>query len=137
VTAPVTSAGLVGERWVRFEAVDASPYELARYWAERVVWPDRRSRVDELHELAVMSRLADWCWRWQPIVIHRAVLVGAVADEVAAACGTGISSVESRWRRWMELQRAMETMTGGDRRAPGPVEVARVAAVLCEWGAKR
>ena len=45
VSAPVTSAGLVADRWVRFDAVDASPYELARYWGERGAWPIPPQRV--------------------------------------------------------------------------------------------
>jgi hypothetical protein len=135
---PVSSAGMVGDRWVRFDAVSASPYDLARYWAERVVWPGHaRSRDEALHELAVMSRLGAWLYAWQPILIHRVVLAGATAEEVTAACGTGLEEVESRWRSWVRGQVRLEASTGGRVQGPGPGDVAVVAAVLAPDGGQR
>ncbi|MGH9120152.1 MAG: hypothetical protein ACRD0A_20475 [Acidimicrobiales bacterium] len=135
MTAPVSSAGLRAERWVRFESVDASAFDLARYWAERMIWPATPTRSDLLHELAVMSRLADWLWRWQPLLVHRAVLAGADADQVAAAVGAEVSAVAARWRRWAEGQRRLyDTSWSATRVGLSPVDQARVAAVLVEPG---
>jgi hypothetical protein len=135
VTAPVTSAGLVAQRWVSFDAVDASPYELARYWGERGAWPVEPRRTDELRELAVMSRLADWLLRWQPILIHRALLAGASVNELAVASGTEVAVVVSKWRRWAQGQRRLYESNGGPspsaiRLGLGPNEFDRVAALL-------
>jgi hypothetical protein len=135
--APVTSAGMVAERWLSFDAVDASPYELARYWGERGAWPIEPRRADELRELAVMSRLADWLLRWQPILIHRAMLAGAGVAEVAVASGTEVAVVASKWRRWAQGQRRLYESNGGPSPAAirlglGPDEFDRVAALLEE-----
>jgi hypothetical protein len=135
VIAPVTSAGMVAQRWVCFDAVDASPYELARYWGERGAWPVEPRRADELRELAVMSRLADWLQRWQPILIHRAILAGADVGDVSAAAGVEAAVVVSRWRRWARGQRRLYDANGGPspsavRLGLGPVEFDRVAALL-------
>jgi hypothetical protein len=135
VIAPVTSAGLIGDRWVSFDAVDASPYELARYWGERGAWPVEPRRTDELRELAVMSRLADWLLRWQPILIHRAVLAGAGVGDVSAAAGVEAAVVVSRWRRWAQGQRRLYESNGGPSPAAvrlglGPDEFDRVAGLL-------
>jgi hypothetical protein len=135
---PVSSAGMVGQRWVRFDAVDASPYDLARYWAERVVWPGHaRSRAEALHELAVMSRLGAWLYGWQPIVVQAAVLTGASGAEVAAACGTGLSVVETRWRGWVEGQLRLEERMGRPASELSSGTVARVGAVLAGNGGQR
>jgi hypothetical protein len=135
VIAPVTSAGMVAERWVSFDAVDASPYELARYWGERGAWPVESSLSDELRELAVMSRLADWLLRWQPILMHRAMLAGAGVGDVSAAAGVEAAVVVSRWRRWAQGQRRLYDGNGGPspsavRLGLGPGEFDRVAALL-------
>ncbi len=133
MTVPVSSAGLRAERWVRFESVDASAFDLARYWAERMVWPVTPTRSDYLHELAVMSRLADWLWRWQPTLVQRAVLAGACADEVAGACGADVAAVAARWRRWAEGQRRLyDASWSATRVGLSPVDHARVAAVFVE-----
>jgi hypothetical protein len=119
---------------VAFEAVDASPFILARYWGERERWPARPEQLDELHELAVISRLGDWLWRWQPLHVHRAVLAGASGADVAAAAGCGPETVASRWRRWAQGQRRLyapgEDSALGRRLGVSAVDVARVAAVL-------
>jgi hypothetical protein len=101
-----------------------------------VVWPDHaRSRAEALHELAVMSRLGAWLYGWQPMLIQAAVLAGASGAEVAAACGTGLATVESRWRAWLQGQRRLQERTG--LVAVDPVTVARVAAVLAPEGGQR
>lgn len=128
----VASSGPLGDRWVRFDAVDASPYELARVWGERRAWPVSPERVDELRELAVMSRLADWLLRWQPILIHRAVLAGASAEDVAAAAGCELAEIASRWREWAEGQRRLAESTAATDTPLGfdDVECLRVGTVL-------
>jgi hypothetical protein len=58
-------------------AEDLGAFELAELWADRMAWPvDKRTPYDELAELAVMSALAAWLRRWQPIAIHSAMLAG-------------------------------------------------------------
>jgi hypothetical protein len=58
-------------------AEDLNPFELAELWADRMAWPvEGRTPYDELAELAVMSALARWLQRWQPIAIHSAMLAG-------------------------------------------------------------
>jgi hypothetical protein len=133
VSAPET-AGPLAERWVRFDAVEASPYELARYWADRAAWPVRPDRTGALHELAVVARLGDWLWRWQPLHMHLAVRSGASGAEVAAAAGCGPEAVAARWRRWARGQRRLHELsqpsTEGRRPGLSLLEAARVAAVL-------
>jgi hypothetical protein len=60
---------------------------------------------DELAELACMSALMRWLTRWQPIQIHRAVLVGAGPEAVAAALGGSIDEAFGRWHPWAARQR--------------------------------
>jgi hypothetical protein len=75
-------------------------------WCDRTAWPlDERTRYDELSELAVMSALAEWLCRWQPIAIHGAILAGAHLEAVAGALGESIEVAFKRWRRWALVQR--------------------------------
>jgi hypothetical protein len=52
-----------------------------------------------------MSALTRWLNRWQPIYIHRAVLVGAEPEAVAVALGGSIAEAFRRWHRWAAGQR--------------------------------
>jgi hypothetical protein len=87
-------------------AEDLNPFELAELWADRMAWPvDGRTPYDELAELAVMSALARWLQRWQPIAIHSAMLAGARPEAVAGALGDSIDMAYQRWHEWAIRQR--------------------------------
>jgi hypothetical protein len=87
-------------------AEDLNPFELAELWADRMAWPvDGRTPYDELAELAVMSALARWLQRWQPIAIHSAMLAGARPEAVAGALGDSIDVAYQRWHEWAIRQR--------------------------------
>ena len=87
-------------------AEDLGAFELAQLWANRTAWPiDERTQYDELAELAVMSGLATWLRRWQPLAIHGAVLAGARPDAVAGALGDSVHVAFHRWRDWATRQR--------------------------------
>lgn len=82
-------------------AEDISPYDLADLWTDRQAWPvEKRTLYDELAELAVMSALAAWLQRWQPVAIHSAILAGARPEAVAAALGSSADMAFQRWREW-------------------------------------
>ena len=66
---------------------------------------DERTQYDELSELAVMSALAAWLRRWQPIAIHSAVLAGARPEAVAGALGDATEATFARWHEWARRQR--------------------------------
>jgi hypothetical protein len=87
-------------------AEDLGPFELAELWADRMAWPvDERTPYDELAELAVMSALANWLRRWQPMAIHSAMLAGARPEAVAAALGDSVDVSYQRWHEWATRQR--------------------------------
>lgn len=87
-------------------AEDLGAFELAQLWADRTAWPiDERTQYDELAELAVMSALATWLRRWQPVAIHGAVLAGARPEAVAGAFGEGLEKVFKDWDEWATHQR--------------------------------
>jgi hypothetical protein len=87
-------------------AEDLNPFELAELWADRMAWPvDGRTPYDELAELAVMSALASWLRRWQPIAIHSAMLAGARPEAVAGALGDSVDVAYQRWNEWAIRQR--------------------------------
>jgi hypothetical protein len=87
-------------------AEDLGPFELAQLWCDRTAWPiDERTRYDELSELAVMSALAAWLRRWQPVAIHSAMLAGARPEAVAGALGDSVTTTFDRWREWALRQR--------------------------------
>ena len=94
-------------RPVTFSAAeDLNPFDLAELWADRMAWPvDGRTPYDELAELAVMSALARWLQRWQPIAIHSAMLAGARPEAVAAALGDSVDVAHQRWHEWATRQR--------------------------------
>jgi len=87
-------------------ADDLGPFDLAQLWCDRAAWPiAERTQYDELAELAVMSALATWLLRWQPVAIHSAVLAGARPEAVAAALGDSVPATFDRWHGWALRQR--------------------------------
>jgi hypothetical protein len=87
-------------------AADIRPFELAQLWCDRIAWPiDERTEYDELSELAVMSALATWLQRWQPIAIHSAILAGARPEAVARALGDSVEVAFERCDTWATRQR--------------------------------
>ena len=87
-------------------AEDLGPFELAQMWCGRTAWPiEERTQYDELSELAVMSALAAWLRRWQPVAIHSAMLAGARPEAVAGALGETVEAVFTRWCEWAIRQR--------------------------------
>lgn len=87
-------------------AEDLGPFDLAQLWSDRTAWPiDRRTQYDELAELVIMSALAKWLNRWQPIAIHGAILAGARPEAVAGALGETVEAAFERWNEWALVQR--------------------------------
>lgn len=87
-------------------AEDLSPFELAELWTDRMAWPvDKRTPYDELAELAVMSALANWLRRWQPIAIHSAMLASVRPEAVSGALGNSLDVAFRRWHEWAVQQR--------------------------------
>jgi hypothetical protein len=87
-------------------AEDLGPFELAQLWCDRTAWPiDERTQYDELSELAVMSALAVWLQRWQPVAIHGATLAGARPEAVAGALGGTVEETFDCWHKWALRQR--------------------------------
>ena len=87
-------------------AEDLGPFELAQLWCDRTAWPiDERTQYDELSELAVMSALAAWLRRWQPVAIHSAILAGARPEAVAGALGETVEMTFGLWHAWAAVQR--------------------------------
>ena len=75
-------------------------------WADRTAWPlSERTAYAELAELAVMSALAKWLTRWQPIALHGAVLAGARMEAIAGALGSSLQAAFDRWHEWASRQR--------------------------------
>ena len=101
------------ERPITFNAAeDLGAFQLAELWADRMAWPiGERTAYDELAELAVMSALAKWLARWQPIAIHGAVLAGARMEAIAGALGNSLQVAFDRWHEWASHQR--EFLTDG------------------------
>ena len=95
------------ERPITFRAAeDLGAFELAQLWADRTAWPiNERTEHDELAELAVMSALAKWLTRWQPIAIHSAVLAGARMEAIAGALGNSLQVAFDRWHQRASWQR--------------------------------
>jgi hypothetical protein len=78
-------------------AMDLGAFELAQLWSDRIAWPiDERTQYDELAELAIMSSLAMWLRRWQPVAIHGAILAGARPEAVAGALGDTVEGTFAR-----------------------------------------
>jgi hypothetical protein len=104
---PVRKPSDPQERPITFRAAeDLGAFELAQLWSDRLAWPvDERTQYDELAELAVMSALGKWLRRWQPIVIHGAMLAGARPEVVAAALGNSLEVAFQRWHEWARGQR--------------------------------
>jgi len=94
-------------RPITFRAAEnVGPFELAQLWCDRSAWPIAdRTQYDELAELAVMSALAKWLRRWQPLAIHGAILAGARPEAVAGALGESVEVAFERWREWALVQR--------------------------------
>lgn len=97
----------VPSRPITFHAAEAlGAFELANLWADRLAWPiDDRTRYDELSELAVMSALATWLRRWQPIAIQGAMLAGARPEAIMGALGNSMEVAFERWHAWAIAQR--------------------------------
>jgi hypothetical protein len=95
------------ERPITFNAAeDLGAFQLAELWADRTAWPiTERAAYDELAELAIMSALAKWLTRWQPIAIHSAVLAGARMEAIAGALGNSLQVAFERWNEWASRQR--------------------------------
>jgi hypothetical protein len=89
-------------RPITFRAADnLGPFDLAQLWCDRTVWPiEDRTQYDELSELAVMSALAAWLRRWQPVAVHSSILAGASPEAVAGALGTTVETTYDVWREW-------------------------------------
>ena len=86
--------------------------QLAQLWCDRTAWPiDERTQYDELSELAVMSALAAWLRRWQPIAIHSAMLAGAHPEAIQGALGNSLQVAFDRWHEWALRQR--DFLVGG------------------------
>lgn len=94
-------------RPITFHAAEnLGAFDLARLWADSTAWElVGRTQYDELAELAVMSALAAWLRRWQPIAIHGAILAGARPEAVAGALGESVEVAFERWREWAVSQR--------------------------------
>ena len=101
-------------RPITFRAAEnLGAFELAELWADRTAWPiDERTLYDELSELAVMSALATWLRRWQPIAIHSAILAGARPEAVAGALGDTVEATFDCWHEWAARQR--DFIVGGE-----------------------
>jgi hypothetical protein len=116
-------------------AEDLGPFELAQLWADRTAWPlDERTQYDELSELAVMSALSQWLYRWQPIAIHSAILAGARPEAVAGALGNSLQAAFDRWREWALRQRDFMI---GDKPGMTSEEYNLVAHRFAAWGSER
>ncbi len=114
-------------------AVELGGFELARQWADRLLWPfpTERTAQDDLAELAYMSALAEWLRRWQPIHIHHALLTGVPLGEVAAALGSNLSEVFYLWHGWASSQRG-PSMIGSSALADD--EYNEVAGIFASGG---
>jgi hypothetical protein len=60
-----------------------------------------------LEDLALMTVVAEWLTRWQPISMHRAIVAGATPDQVAKAAGASVRDVFERWEDWADGQRGL------------------------------
>jgi hypothetical protein len=94
-------------RPITFRAAEGlGPFDLAQLWCDTGAWPvGERSQYDELSELAVMSALATWLRRWQPMAIHGAMMAGARPEAVAGALGETVQATFDRWNEWALVQR--------------------------------
>jgi hypothetical protein len=104
---PSSKSDEAPSRPITFRAAeDLGPFELAQLWSDRTAWPiDERTQYDELAELAIMSALAAWLRRWQPIAIHGAIVAGAHPEAIAGALGDSVEVTFNRWREWALRQR--------------------------------
>jgi hypothetical protein len=122
-------------RPITFRAAERlGPFDLAQLWSDRTAWPiDERTQYDELSELAVMSALAAWMWRWQPIAIHSAILAGARPEAVAGAFGDTVDVTFARWHEWALGQR---DFTFNGKRAMPEEDYGTVIRVFANAGLK-
>jgi hypothetical protein len=97
----------VPTRPITFRAAEGiGAFELAKLWADSSAWIlVDRTQYDELAELAVMSALATWLRRWQPIAIHGAMLAGARPEAIMGAMGNSMEVAFERWHEWAVVQR--------------------------------
>lgn len=123
------------------QAVDLSPFEVARLWGQQP-WPPHSSPdwapEHELRELAAMSALASWVTRWQANSAHQALRGGASLRQVADAIGCTPEQAAETWREWAARQVALHGETDG-RVGLDPAERDQVAAVVddCLTGGSR
>ena len=121
--------------WAEIVTCDAadelSAYELARHWGDPMAWPLAASARDELAELACMSALARWLARWQPINVHRALLKGAPAEDVAAAFGGSVEETGKAWYQWADYLRRWSP---GGKLGIKAEEYEKVAAIFTAAG---
>ncbi len=90
----------------RRDADQLSVYEAVSRWLNRE--PSFMHEDDPEHhleELALMTMAAEWLTRWQPISMHRALLAGAMPEQVADAAGTTVRDVYEQWEQWAHEQR--------------------------------
>lgn len=104
---PSRKQSVAPSRPITFRAAEGlGAFELAKLWADSSAWNlVDRTQYDELAELAVMSALATWLRRWQPIAIHGAMLAGARPEAIKGAMGTSMEVAYERWHEWAIVQR--------------------------------
>lgn len=54
-----------------------------------------------------MTAAAEWLTRWQPIAVHRAILVGVAPEQVSEAAGMSTRDVYERWQKWADGRRQL------------------------------
>ncbi|WP_435123341.1 hypothetical protein [Micromonospora tulbaghiae] len=107
---------------VRFaDAEEINPFQLLLDLHDHAVARTPGTGLDDvLTELALSAAVVSWWTRWQPSMIHAALLAGADLMDVAEATGLDASDVVRRWRRWADVQTRLDI---GGRLSVDPVEV--------------
>jgi hypothetical protein len=112
------------------EAEARNPFTLLQELHSQALRNDPAERAaphPHLAELALSAAVIAWWSRWQPLMIHRALLAGASLAEVSAAAGQGEHEIVERWTAWADQQQAL-LICG--RPAVDPAAVAIVRARL-------
>jgi hypothetical protein len=92
--------------WQRADLL--SPHEAIERWRSQAPAALHEHEPEHhLEGLALMTVVAEWLTRWQPIGMHQAIVAGATPDQVAEAAGVSVSDVFERWERWAEGQRGL------------------------------
>lgn len=63
-----------------------------------------QDRDHYLGELALSAAVVAWWSRWQPLMMHKALVGGASLQEVAAAAGVTEVEAHHSWSTWAEQQ---------------------------------